>query len=65
MPELTFTCKGKTGAKSKGNFLVQDNVYFARGNVINLFIVYELDTWSWDLNTDFTLGDCLFTSLKL
>ena len=46
MPELTFTCKGKTGAKSKGNFLVQDNVYFARGNVINLFIVYELDRWS-------------------
>ena len=65
VPELTFTYKGKTRAKSKGNFLVQDNAYFARGNVINLFIVYESDTWSWDLNTNFTLGDCLFTSVKL
>ena len=31
----------------------------------NLFIVYELDTWSQDLNTNFTLKDCLFGSVKI
>lgn len=30
-----------------------------------MFHVYELDTWSRDLNADFTLGDCLFGDVKL
>ena len=34
-------------------------------NVVNLFIVYELDTWSQDINGDFTLINCLFGSAKL
>ena len=25
----------------------------------------QLDTWSGDLNTDFTLGDCMFGAVKL
>ena len=29
------------------------------------FIVYELDTWSRNLNSDFTLKDCLFGGVKL
>ena len=29
------------------------------------FIVYELDTCSQDLNSDFTLKDCLFGGVKL
>ena len=33
--------------------------------MVNLFIVYELDAWSQNLNTDFTLKDCLFRSTKL
>ena len=28
-------------------------------------IVYELDAWSRDLNSDFTLNDCLFGGVKL
>ena len=28
-------------------------------------IAYELDTWSWDLNTEFTLEDCFFGAVKL
>ena len=28
-------------------------------------IVYELDTWLRDLNSDFTLKDCLFGGVKL
>ena len=29
------------------------------------FIVYELNTWSKNLNVDFTLQDCLFGAVKL
>ena len=30
-----------------------------------LYISYTLDPWSRDLNTDFTLGNCLFGTAKL
>ena len=30
-----------------------------------MFIVYELDTWSRDLYSNFTLKDCLFGGIKL
>ena len=33
--------------------------------MLNLFIVYKLDTWSQDLNGHFTLKDCLFGSVKI
>ena len=33
--------------------------------MINIYIVYELNTWSRDLNTVFTLKDCLFGGVKL
>ena len=31
----------------------------------NLYICYELDWWSRDIDTDFTLGNCLFESVKV
>ena len=49
----------------KGSCLKQDRTTFIPNNVVNLFIVYELDTWSRDLNTDFSLKDCLFGSVKV
>ena len=33
--------------------------------VVNLYIVYELNIWSQDLNAEFTLKDCLFGAVKL
>ena len=33
--------------------------------MVNLFIVNELDTFSQDLNINFTLKNCLFGSIKL
>ena len=33
--------------------------------MVDLFIVYELDTWSRDLDTYFTLKDCLGGSAKI
>ena len=52
--------------KFKGSCLKQeDKADFTPKNVVNLFIVYELDTWSRDLDTDFTLKNCVFGSVRL
>ena len=46
--------------KFKGSsFKQEDNTAYTPKNMVNLFIVYELDTWSPDLNTEFTIKDCL------
>ena len=51
--------------KFKGSCLKQeDKAAFTPNNVVNLFIVYELDRWSRDLNTDFT-HDWVFGAVKL
>ena len=47
--------------KIKASCLKQkDKVFFTRKNVVTLFMVYELDTWSRDLEINFALKDCLF-----
>ena len=38
---------------------------FTRNNVVNLFIVYELDIWSKDLNIEIHSKDCLFGAVKM
>ena len=48
----------------KGSCLKQKNATYTPPKRINFFIVYELDTWSPDLNSDFTLKDCLFGGVK-
>ena len=49
-----------------GSCLKQENkAAFSSKNMVNLFISYELDTWSRDLNTEFFLKDCLFGAVKL
>ena len=52
-------------AKFRGICLKQESVSFLHKNIVNLHITYELHTWSKDLNTDFTLGNCLFGAVKL
>lgn len=34
-------------------------------NMVNMFIVYEINSWSIDLAADFTSGNSLFEALKL
>ena len=63
-PKLSFAFNRRMVAKFKRNCLTQDNVYFTHRNVVNLFL-YDLDTWSRNLNMDFTLGDCFFGAVKL
>ena len=55
----------KIGVRFKGSCLKQDNVAFTLRNVVNLIIVYELDTWLRDLKADFTLKDYLLEAAEL
>ena len=42
-----------------GGYLNKDKAPFTPNNVVGLFIFYELNTWSKDLNAEFTLKDYL------
>ena len=55
----------KIAVKFEGKWFKQDKLPFTDGNAVNIFIVYELDIWSRELRTDFTLKDCLFWGVKL
>ena len=63
-PKLKWL-NSKIRVEFKGVCLKQDKVTFTPNNIVNLFIVDELYTCSQDLNTDFTLKDCLFGAVKL
>ena len=47
-----------------GQCLIKNNISIPK-KVINLYISYTLGPQIRDLNTDFTLGNCLFGSVKL
>ena len=47
-----------------GDCLIKNNVSIPK-KVINLYISYKLGHQLRNLNTDFTLGNCLFASVKL
>ena len=47
-----------------GHFFINNNNGTFLG-AVNLYNCYTLDRWSRDLDTDFTLRNCLFRSVKL
>ena len=49
----------------KRSCLKQEKATFTPIDIINLFIVYELERWSQDLSADLTLKDWLFRGVKL
>ena len=64
-PKLVWYSSRKK-LKFKGSDLEEENkAAFTPKNVVIFFIVYELDTWSRDINTDFTLKNCFFGSEKI
>ena len=65
-PKLVWMNNSRIRLKFKGSCLKQENkAAFTPKNVVNLFIVYELDIWSQDLNTEFALNDCLLGNIKI
>ena len=49
----------------KESCLKQDKAPFTSNNVVDLYIVYELNTRSQDLSDEFILKKCLFGAVKL
>ena len=47
-----------------GHCLINNNISIPE-KVINLYISYTISPWLRNLNTDFTLNNCLFRSVKL
>ena len=54
----------KIRVEFKGSYLKQDKVAFTPNNIVNSFIVYELDRWSQNLTAGVTLKDCLFGAVQ-
>ena len=49
----------------KVSFLKQGKAPFTPNNGVNVYIIYDLNTWSQDLNDEFTLKNCLFGAAKV
>ena len=58
-PRLVWMNNSRIRLEFKGSFLKQDKAPFTPNNVVNAYIVYELNIWSQDLNADFALKDYL------
>lgn len=75
MKALSFQLRQEIVLLQDGNgFIIQkqhqnlegaDKTAFTDRNMVNLFIFRELDTQSKDLNTMFTLDECLFGTVML
>ena len=63
--KLKWIYNPKISVEFNDSCFKQDKATFTHRNIGNLFFVYELNTWSKNSNTDFTLGDCLFGVVKL
>ena len=55
----------KLRVELKRSCLKQNKVTYTPSNRVNIFTDFELDRWSQDLSTDFTLKDCFFGAAKL
>ena len=64
-PKVISMNSSRKRARFKSSCLKQDKVTFTPWNVVNLFIIFELDIWSQDLISVFNLKYCFFRFFKL
>ena len=64
-PKIKWIQNSITARKLKANNLKQSKETCTPANVVKLFIVYKSDTWSQDLNANYTLKECLFEAVKV
>ena len=64
-PKLKRIHNSKIATKFHGSCLKQEKATFSPKTEINLFVFFRLDVWPRDLDTNFTLGDCLIEVVKL
>ena len=56
----------RTRLEFKGSCSKQEDIAaYTPKNVVNFYIVYELNMWSQDLNAEFTLKDYLFGNVRI
>ena len=56
--------RNRLGVTFNGNYMKQTKLGYARGTIINIYIVYELKNRSTD-NADFTVSNGLFGAVKV
>ena len=64
-PILEWMNNSRIKLEFKESCLKQDKSLFTPNNVVNLYIVYELNVWSQDLNAELTLRDCMFGNVQI
>ena len=64
-PKIKWIQNSIIAGKLKARNLKQGKETFTPANVVKIFVVYKSDTWSQDLNANYTLQECLFEAVKL
>ena len=64
-PKIKRVDDAKTDVKFKERCLKQGSTIFTHVNGVNLFVFYKLDTWSQNLDVDFTAKDCFFGAFRI
>ena len=64
LQKITDIHNSKIALKFEGNCLKQDKVSFAQRNMVNIFVVYEVNTWSRNLKADLTFKGCLLGAVN-
>ena len=64
-PILEWMNNSRIKLEFKESCLKQDKSLFTPNNVVNLYVVYELNVWSPDLNAELTLRDCMFGNVQI
>ena len=64
-PGLIYIDNAKIWVKFDGSCFKQENVIFNHKTILNFYIVYEINSWSFNLDSKFTLRDSLFGAVKL
>ena len=58
---LILHIRVKTKKKFDGTYLKQDKITFTHGNIVNIYIVYEIDLWDCGYDHYPVLENSLFT----
>ena len=65
-PTMSNLANGKVNVKSNNSVLVQESFPSLYSNfILNLYIVYELNTWSLNPINNSVLKNCLFGTVKI
>ena len=60
-----YVNKGRLSVSFKGNYMKQTKVVYPHKSVVNIYTVYELDKIDLKRNTDVTVKNALFGTVKI